>query len=47
MTHAMESLSEAKLLFDDTAGSALEMRARARRLKAEHGLSVWPIDVSS
>jgi len=45
ITHAMESLSEAKLFVDDTAGiGALEMRAKARRLKAEHGLSVLAID---
>jgi replicative DNA helicase len=45
ITHAMETLSEAKLFVDDTAGiGALEMRAKARRLKAEHGLSVLAID---
>src|ERR671912_386452 len=45
ITHAMESLSEARLFVDDTAGiGALEMRAKARRLKAEHGLSVLAID---
>src|SRR5688500_16323542 len=45
ITHAMERLSEAKLFADDTAGiGALEMRAKARRLKAEHGLSVLAID---
>ena len=45
ITHAMETLSEARLFVDDTAGiGALEMRAKARRLKAEHGLSVLAID---
>ena len=45
ITHAMETLSEAQLFVDDTAGiGALEMRAKARRLKAEHGLSVLAID---
>src|SRR5918993_1484209 len=45
ITHAMETLSEAKLFVDDTAGiGALEMRAKARRLKAEHGLSVLAVD---
>ena len=38
--HAMETLGEARLFVDDTAGiGALEMRAKARRLKAEH----WPV----
>ena len=45
ITHALETLSEAQLFIDDTAGiGALEMRAKARRLKAEHGLSVLAID---
>ena len=45
ITHAMETLSEARLFVEDTAGiGALEMRAKARRLKAEHGLSVLAID---
>ena len=45
ITRAMETLSEAKLFVDDTAGiGALEMRAKARRLKAEHGLAVIAID---
>lgn len=45
ITEALESLSEAQLFIDDTAGiSVLEMRAKARRLKAEHGLSLLAID---
>ncbi|MGH9218988.1 MAG: replicative DNA helicase, partial [Vicinamibacterales bacterium] len=45
ITHAMETLSEARLFVDDTAGiGVLEMRTKARRLKAEHGLSVLAID---
>jgi len=45
ITHALETLSEAQLFIDDTAGiGVLEMRAKARRLKAEHGLSVLAID---
>jgi replicative DNA helicase len=45
ITQALETLSEAQLFIDDTAGiSVLEMRAKARRLKAEHGLSLLAID---
>ena len=45
ITQALESLSEAQLFIDDTAGiSVLEMRAKARRLKAEHGLNLLAID---
>ncbi|MCC7123204.1 MAG: replicative DNA helicase [Acidobacteria bacterium] len=45
ITHALETLSEAQLFIDDTAGiSVLEMRAKARRLKAEHGLHLLAID---
>ncbi len=45
ITEALESLSEAQLFIDDTAGiSVLEMRAKARRLKAEHGLNLLAID---
>jgi replicative DNA helicase len=45
ITHALETLSEAQMFIDDTAGiGVLEMRAKARRLKAEHGLSVLAID---
>ena len=42
---AMDRLSEAELYVDDTASiGALEMRAKARRLKAEHGLSLIAVD---
>jgi replicative DNA helicase len=45
ITHALETLSEAHLFIDDTAGiGVLEMRAKARRLQAEHGLSVLAVD---
>jgi replicative DNA helicase len=45
ITHALERLSEAQLFIDDTAGiGVLEMRAKARRLQAEHGLHVLAID---
>ena len=45
ITHALETLSEAQMFIDDTAGiGVLEMRAKARRLKAEHGLSVLAVD---
>ena len=45
ITHALETLSEAQLFIDDTAGiGVLEMRAKARRLQAEHGLHVLAID---
>lgn len=45
ITHALETLSEARLFVDDTAGiGVMEMRAKARRLKAEHGLSLLAID---
>jgi replicative DNA helicase len=45
ITHALETLSEAQMFIDDTAGiSVLEMRAKARRLKAEHGLSLLAVD---
>jgi replicative DNA helicase len=45
ITHALETLSEAQLFIDDTAGiGVLEMRAKARRLQAEHGLSVLAVD---
>lgn len=42
---ALDRLGEAQLYIDDSAGiGVLEMRAKARRLKAEHGLSVVAID---
>lgn len=45
LTHALETLNNAALFIDDTASiGVLEMRAKARRLKAEHGLSVLAID---
>jgi replicative DNA helicase len=45
ITHAMETLAEAQLFVDDTAGiGVLEMRAKARRLQAEHGLDILAID---
>jgi replicative DNA helicase len=45
ITHALETLAEARLFIDDTAGiGVLEMRAKARRLQAEHGLSVLAVD---
>jgi replicative DNA helicase len=38
-------LSQAKMFIDDTAGiSLLEMRAKCRRLKAEHGLDMVVVD---
>jgi replicative DNA helicase len=45
ISHALETLSAMKLHIDDTAGiGVLEMRAKSRRLKAEHGLSLLVID---
>lgn len=45
ITHALETLSEGQLFVDDTAGiGVMEMRAKARRLKAEHGLNLLAID---
>jgi replicative DNA helicase len=42
---AMGRLSEAPIFVDDTANlSAIEMRAKARKLKAEHGLGLIIID---
>lgn len=42
---SMASLSEAKIYIDDTPGlSIIEMRSKARRLKAEHGLDLMIID---
>lgn len=43
--HGAEKLFEAKLFIDDTpAISVLEMRAKARRLKAEHGIGMIVVD---
>jgi replicative DNA helicase len=45
ISHALESLSAMQLFIDDTANiSVLEMRAKARRLKSEHGLSLLVVD---
>jgi replicative DNA helicase len=45
LTMAAGRLSEASLFIDDTPGmSVFEMRAKARRLKAEHGLGMIIID---
>jgi replicative DNA helicase len=44
ISHALETLNEMRLHIDDTANvGVLEMRAKARPLQAEHGLSllVW------
>jgi replicative DNA helicase len=45
LTSTMNLLSQAKLFIDDTPGlTPTEMRARARRLKREHGLSLIVVD---
>ena len=45
ISHALESLSAMQLFIDDTASiGVLEMRAKARRLQAEHGLNLIVID---
>lgn len=45
LTSALNLLSQAKLFIDDTpALSPTEMRARARRLKREHGLGLIVVD---
>ncbi|HAS53849.1 MAG TPA: replicative DNA helicase [Nitrospiraceae bacterium] len=45
LTMAAGRLSEASIFIDDTAAiSVLEMRAKARRLKAEHGLELIIVD---
>lgn len=45
LTRAAGSLSEAPLFIDDTPGlSALEMRAKTRRLKIEHNLGLVIVD---
>jgi replicative DNA helicase len=45
LTHAMEALGGARIFIDDSASiGVLEMRAKARRLKAEHGLDLIIID---
>ena len=45
ISHALEKLNSMKLFIDDTASiGVLEMRAKSRRLQAEHGLSLIVID---
>jgi replicative DNA helicase len=45
LSHALGTLSEAKIYIDDTPGmGVLEMRAKARRLMAEHGLDMLVLD---
>jgi replicative DNA helicase len=45
ISHALEKLNSMKLFIDDTANiGVLEMRAKARRLQAEHGLSLLVVD---
>ena len=45
LIHAAGQLSESKLFIDETSGvSPLEIRSRARRLKAQHGLDCIIID---
>ena len=45
LSQAIGVLSDAKLFIDDTPGvTVLEMRAKARRLAAEHGLNLLVID---
>ncbi len=45
LSQALGTLAEAKVFIDDTASiGVLEMRAKARRLKAEHGLDLLIID---
>jgi replicative DNA helicase len=45
ISHALESLSAMQLFIDDTSSiGIMEMRAKARRLQAEHGLSLLVVD---
>ncbi len=45
LSHALGTLAEARVFIDDTASiGILEMRAKTRRLKAEHGLDLVIID---
>ncbi len=45
LTSAASKLAESPIFIDDSSGvSVLEMRAKARRLKAEHGLSMVIVD---
>ena len=45
ISQALNTLGEAKVFIDDSAGvGVLEMRAKARRLKQEHGLDMLIVD---
>src|SRR5207247_2186412 len=45
ISHALETLSSMRLFIDDTPSlGALEMRAKCRRLQAEHGLNIVVLD---
>jgi len=45
LTNACDKLSQAPLFIDDTSGiSVLEMKAKARRLKQQHGLGLIVLD---
>jgi replicative DNA helicase len=45
ISHAIETLSAMRLFIDDTANiGVLEMRAKSRRLQAEHGLNLIVLD---
>jgi replicative DNA helicase len=45
LSHALGVLAQARMFIDDTASvGVLEMRAKARRLKAEHGLDLLIVD---
>ncbi len=45
LSHALGTLAESRVFIDDTASiGVLEMRAKARRLQAEHGLHLLIID---
>jgi replicative DNA helicase len=45
IVYAMGTLSEANIWIDDTAGiSTVEMRSKARRLQAEHGIDLIIVD---
>ena len=45
IAHALETLSNMRLHIDDTAGiGVMEMRAKSRRLQAEHGLNLLVVD---
>jgi len=45
IVYAVDTLSEANIWIDDTAGiSTMEMRSKARRLQAEHGVDLIIVD---